>query len=71
MRNRNRNIVQIHRSRLWNNVLVFNKDKSILTELPMDSKMERMLHGRCKMYCTCHRDIAGRLVIGEEVKADW
>ena len=62
--------VEIHRSLLWNNVLVFNKSKSIMTELPMDAQIESMLHGRTKVYCKCNF-VRGQLVIGDEVKADW
>lgn len=68
---RNRNVVQVRKSPLWNAVLVYNEDKTILEQLPIDREIENKLHGRCKMYCICHRDISGGLVIEQEVKGDW
>ena len=64
------NVVKINKSLLWNMVLVYNQDKSILEQLPISDEMECKLHGRCKMYCECSRN-KGQLVIGKEVMADW
>ena len=64
-------VVKINKSPLWNTVLVYSQDRSILTQMPMDKTFESLLHGKSRVYCKCHRDIFGGLVIGNEVKGDW
>ena len=64
-------VVKINKSPLWNTVLVYSQDRSILTQLPMDKNMECLLHGKSKVYCKCHRGIFGDLIIDEEVSASW
>jgi hypothetical protein len=64
-------VVKINKSPLWETVLVYSQDKSILTQLPMDSGMEHLLHGKSKVYCKCHRGICGDLIFGEEVSCSW
>ena len=53
-------------------VLMYNKDRSIRGEQPMDKIFEFLFNGRLKVYCECKfRNSDGYLEIGKEVKADW
>ena len=64
-------VVKINKSPLWNTVLVYSQDRSILTQLPLDSGMEYLLHGKSKVYCKCHKGILGDLIIDEEVSGSF
>ena len=64
-------VVKVNKSPLWNTVLVYSQDRSILAQLPLDSGIEHLLHGKSKVYCKCHRGISGGLVFGEEVAGGW
>lgn len=53
-------------------VLMYNKDRSIMGELPMDKAFELIFGKKKKVYCKCkYRNSDGYLEIGEEVKANW
>ena len=53
-------------------VLMYNKDRSIMGELPMDKAFEMIFGEKNKVYCKCkYRNSDGYLEIGEEVKANW
>lgn len=55
-----------------NNVLMYNEDRSIIGELPMDTIFSMLFGERYKIYCKCkYRNNDGYLEIGEEVEADW
>lgn len=53
-------------------VLMYNEDRSIQGQLPMDKAFELLFGDRYKIYCECKfRDRDGYLEIGREVKADF
>ena len=53
-------------------VFMYNKDRSIMGELPMDDSFEYLFGDRFKMYCECkYRNSDGFLEIGKEVDADF
>ena len=53
-------------------VFMYNKDRSIIGELPMDNVFEFLFGDRYKIYCQCkYRESDGYLEIGKEVKANW
>ena len=64
-------VVKLNKSPLWETVLVTSQDRSILTQLPMDSGMEHLLHGKSKVYCKCHKGVLGDLIFGEEVNGSF
>jgi len=65
-------VVKFQRSIGGSMVLMYNKDRSIFGEQPMDEMLELLFDGRNKMYCKCrYRNEDGYLEIGEEVRAYW
>ena len=53
-------------------VLMYNEDRSIIGELPMDEIFELLFDGRYKIYCQCrYRNEDGYLEIGKEVRGDF
>ena len=53
-------------------VLMYNEDRSIMGQLPMDRIFEMLFGDRYKIYCECKfRNSDGYLKIGREVKADF
>ena len=53
-------------------VLMYNQDRSIQGQQPMDKMFEMLFGDRYKIYCQCkYREEDGYLKIGREVKADW
>lgn len=53
-------------------VLMYNEDRSIMGQLPMDRAFEMLFGDRYKIYCECkYRNSDGYLQIGKEVNADW
>ena len=55
-----------------NNVLMYNEDRSIMGQQPMDAVFELLFGERYKIYCECkYRNEDGYLEIGKEVEADW
>lgn len=53
-------------------VLMYNEDRSIMGQLPMDKVFKMLFGDRYKIYCECKfRDSDGYLEIGREVKANW
>lgn len=53
-------------------VLMYNEDRSIMGQLPMDKVFEFLFGDRYKIYCKCKfRDSDGYLEIGREVEANW
>lgn len=51
---------------------MYNEDRSIIGELPMDKMLELILGDRLKVYCECkYRNSDGYLEIGKEVDADF
>ena len=65
-------VMKIQKALIGDTVLIYNKDRSIMGELPMDKKFEVLFGDRYKVYCLCkYRESDGFLEIGEEVMADW
>lgn len=55
-----------------NEVLMYNKDRSIRGQLPMDKAWEFLFGDKYKIYCECiYRSSDGFLKIGKEVNADF
>lgn len=55
-----------------NLVLMYNEDRSIQGQQPMDKMFELLFGERYKIYCQCrYRESDGYLEIGKEVKAYW
>ena len=55
-----------------NDVLMYNKDRSIMGQLPMNQVFELIFGDKLKVYCECkYRNSDGYLKIGKEVKANW
>lgn len=55
-----------------NEVLMYNEDRSIIGQLPMDNMFELLFGERYKIYCECrYRNSDGYLEIGKEVEADF
>lgn len=65
-------IIKFQRAIVGNKVLMYNEDRSILGEQPMDKMFELLFGDRYKIYCECkYRNSDGYLEIGKEVKADF
>ena len=65
-------VMKIQKPIVGNTVLMYNKDHSILGQLPMDSGFEMLFGDRLKIYCECrYRNSDGYLEIGKEVEADF
>lgn len=65
-------IVKFQKAIIGNTVLMYNKNRSIMGELPMDKSFETLFGDRLKIYCECkYRNSDGYLEIGKEVEADF
>lgn len=65
-------IMKFQRPIIGNTVLIYNENRSILGELPMDSAFEMLFGDKHKIYCQCkYRNSDGYLEIGKEVEADF
>lgn len=55
-----------------NDVLMYNEDRTIMGQLPMDEIFELLFEDKLKIYCECkYRNSDGYLEIGKEVDASW
>ena len=55
-----------------NDVLMYNEDRTIMGQLPMDEIFELIFGDKLKVYCECkYRNSDGYLEIGKEVNASW
>lgn len=53
-------------------VLMYNEDRSIMGQQPMDQMFEYIFGDKYKVYCECKYDEnSGYLQIGKQVKANW
>ena len=52
-----------------NKVLIYDRKRTILQEIPLSKELNKMFDGRYKMYRKCSLDKDGILNIGREVRA--
>lgn len=65
-------IMKLQRPIIGDTVLMYNEERKIIGEFPMDSAFEMLFGNRDKIYCQCkYRNSDGYLEIGEEVEADF
>lgn len=61
-------IIKLQKAINNDNVLAYNKDRSIMGEFPITEELRLLFGNRLKIYCKCKYKTGGLLEIEKEVK---